>query len=231
MQDKTDISLEKVHLICSKFAFESFLKQQEDLVVSGTYEVLAYKAFNKLLKCHHGTFVDLMQHTVEYILKNGIMPELTTKNIIEQQAKFKTINIDNSMDYNNLIIPEVKRSHGRSSNNKHIRSIKEDKENKPPTKKASTKPKSVKKNKMSYLTSVRLDIHISQNAVLQVHNLAGDESGTSQEYWFYAPEYAQLASDTYNMLVIVFGANPNASLLFLPFEQKPGLRRKPSVLQ
>ncbi|CAG8465578.1 7409_t:CDS:2, partial [Gigaspora margarita] len=163
MQDKTDISLEK-----------SFLIQQEDLAVSGTYEVLAYKehvmdpvpfqfvqAFNKLPKYHHGTFVDLMQK------KNGIMLELTTKTIIEQQAKFKTINIDNTMNYNNLIILEVKYSH---------------------------------------------------------------KSGTSQEYWFYAPECAQLASDTYNVPVIVFGANSNTSLLFLLFEQKPGLRRKPIVL-
>ncbi|CAG8822216.1 31900_t:CDS:2, partial [Gigaspora margarita] len=122
--NKTDISLEKVYLICSKFAFESFLKQQADLAVSGIYEVLVYEG---------GTF-DVIQ----------------------------------------------------------IDSLKQ----------------------LKYVVQ-----------------LEEPKLGTSQEYWFYVPECAQLVSDTYNMPVIVFGANPNTSLLFLPFEQKPGLHRKPIVLQ
>ncbi|CAG8631220.1 10885_t:CDS:2 [Ambispora gerdemannii] len=42
-QDSTDVSLEELHLICSQFAFESFVKQQGDLAKSAKYEVLEYE--------------------------------------------------------------------------------------------------------------------------------------------------------------------------------------------
>ncbi|CAG8694023.1 31043_t:CDS:2 [Gigaspora margarita] len=192
------------------------------------------QAFNKLPKCHYSTFMDLMQHTIEYILKNGRTPELTNQNIIEQQAKFKTVNIDNTIDHNNLIILEVKHSHGKPSNYKCIRSIEEDKENKPPSKKASTKPKSDIKANMKPQLTKKKDFYnktLGYDINRLINGLSYLELGTSQEYWFYAPECAQLASDTYNIPVIVFGVKPNASLLFLLFEQKPGLYRKPIVLQ
>ncbi|CAG8838872.1 20391_t:CDS:2, partial [Gigaspora margarita] len=44
----------------------------------------------------------------------------------------------------------------------------------------------------------------------------------SQDYWFYMPECTQLASDAFNVPVVIFGANPIASLFFLLFNQKPG---------
>ncbi|CAG8731209.1 45823_t:CDS:1 [Gigaspora margarita] len=56
-------------------------------------------------------------------------------------------------------------------------------------------------------------------------------SGCSQKYWFYVPECAQLASDTFNIPIIVFGVDPNASCFFLPFDKKPGLRKRPIILQ
>ncbi|CAG8811056.1 31292_t:CDS:2, partial [Gigaspora margarita] len=42
------------------------------------------------------------------------------------------------------------------------------------------------------------------------------------DYWFYTPEYAQLASNIFNMPVVAFGTDPTSSILFLPFDQKPG---------
>ncbi|CAG8719827.1 3953_t:CDS:1, partial [Cetraspora pellucida] len=51
------------------------------------------------------------------------------------------------------------------------------------------------------------------------------------KFWFYFPECAQLASDTFNMPVIVFGTGPATTLLFLPYNQKPGRRSKPIILQ
>ncbi|CAG8804535.1 22253_t:CDS:2, partial [Dentiscutata erythropus] len=33
-----------------------------------------------------------------------------------------------------------------------------------------------------------------------------------ENYWFYTPECAQLASDTFNVLVVIFGADPTTSL-------------------
>lgn len=51
------------------------------------------------------------------------------------------------------------------------------------------------------------------------------------DYWFYTPECAQLASDTFNIPVVAFGADPTSSMLFLPFDKKPGRRKKPIILQ
>ncbi|CAG8518285.1 19090_t:CDS:2 [Cetraspora pellucida] len=44
-------------------------------------------------------------------------------------------------------------------------------------------------------------------------------------------ECAQLASDTFNVPVIVFGTGPAISLLFLSYNQKPSHCRKPIILQ
>ncbi|RIB05087.1 hypothetical protein C2G38_2220621 [Gigaspora rosea] len=51
-----------------------------------------------------------------------------------------------------------------------------------------------------------------------------------QDYWFYIPECAQLASDAFNVPVVIFGADPTASFFFLPFNQKPGRRKKSIIL-
>ncbi|CAG8689672.1 15551_t:CDS:1, partial [Cetraspora pellucida] len=53
----------------------------------------------------------------------------------------------------------------------------------------------------------------------------------SMEFWFYSLECAQLASDAFNVPVIIFGTDPTTSLFFLPYNQKPGRRRKPVILQ
>ncbi|CAG8803621.1 17159_t:CDS:2, partial [Cetraspora pellucida] len=52
----------------------------------------------------------------------------------------------------------------------------------------------------------------------------------SQEYWFYSPKCAQIASDTFNVPVAIYGIDLMTSLLFLPFDQKPGRHKKPIIL-
>ncbi|CAG8848234.1 41048_t:CDS:2, partial [Gigaspora margarita] len=54
--------------------------------------------------------------------------------------------------------------------------------------------------------------------------------GNTSKHWFYAPECAQLASDTYNVLIAVFAEDSEASLFFLPFGQKPDCYRKHIIL-
>ncbi|CAG8702157.1 2699_t:CDS:2 [Dentiscutata erythropus] len=54
--------------------------------------------------------------------------------------------------------------------------------------------------------------------------------GCSREYWFYVPECAQLASDTFNIPIAAFSEDSTSSLFFLPFDKKPGSRKKPIIL-
>ncbi|CAG8490251.1 7425_t:CDS:2 [Cetraspora pellucida] len=42
IQDDKDIGLEKLHSVCSQFAFETYIKKQRDLVISGEYGVLKH---------------------------------------------------------------------------------------------------------------------------------------------------------------------------------------------
>ncbi|CAG8681205.1 3509_t:CDS:1, partial [Cetraspora pellucida] len=56
------------------------------------------------------------------------------------------------------------------------------------------------------------------------------QSRCPREYCFYVPECAQLASDMFNISVAIFGKDSTSSLLFLPFNQKPGHHKKPIIL-
>ncbi|CAG8829323.1 22878_t:CDS:1, partial [Cetraspora pellucida] len=56
------------------------------------------------------------------------------------------------------------------------------------------------------------------------------QPGCSREYWFYVPECAQLASDTFNIPIAAFSEDSTSSLFFLPFDKKPGRRKKPIIL-
>ncbi|CAG8784903.1 5649_t:CDS:2, partial [Gigaspora margarita] len=55
------------------------------------------------------------------------------------------------------------------------------------------------------------------------------ESGNAlQKYWFYSPECAQLASDTFNVPVIVLAAE---NYSFMPLNQEPDFCKKPIILK
>ncbi|CAG8436991.1 10491_t:CDS:2 [Ambispora gerdemannii] len=190
--------------------------------------------------------IDLMKHTSEYILETGkVLKLLQSKSNIARQKILKMISIDNATNSDNIKMSKGKCTHGRSSNNRRIHDT-EEKENK-----VSLKKRKTNNDMMLHLADIKPDPCISQNLILQVYNPIGDDfynnvlgydinrlmavllcmiSGCSQEYWFYAPECAQLASDTFNIPIIVFGTDSNASLSFLPFDQKPGLRKRPIIL-
>ncbi|CAG8504376.1 26148_t:CDS:2, partial [Gigaspora margarita] len=145
-------------------------------------------------------------------------------------------------------IPEVKCKHGGPPNNKCICGADKDKENVVHQKKTKAMQKLDKNNKILCLSNTNIDSYVPQDAILQIHNPIDDGNcgfwsldiaifknkelwGSLQEYWFYSPEYAQLALDTFNAPVIVFGMNTTASIFFLLFKQKPGLHKRPIILQ
>ncbi|CAG8591471.1 17950_t:CDS:1, partial [Cetraspora pellucida] len=72
---------------------------------------------------------------------------------------------------------------------------------------------------------------LGYNVKRLINVLSYIKPGCSQEYWFYTPECAQLASDAFNVPVAVFCENSASSLLFLPFDQRPGCYKKPIILQ
>ncbi|CAG8835121.1 1052_t:CDS:2, partial [Gigaspora margarita] len=192
--------------------------------ITNSIPPLAIQIFKQLPECHYDTFSDLMQYALNYVLENGKVlkvPELlyNETNII-QQTTYETINIENVSDSN------------------------EDKENVAHLKKTKAMQKLDKNNKILCLSNINIDPYVPQDAILQIHNPIGYDVNrlttilsyimpgrSSQEYWFYSPECAQLASDTFNMLVIVFEMNTAASIFFLLFKQKPGLHKRLIILQ
>ncbi|CAG8615643.1 11637_t:CDS:2 [Gigaspora rosea] len=260
IQDKIDAGLKELRLICSRFAFESYIRQQGDFVESYKYEILALEnntynrwyvqyivetdhiknpipplavqIFKQLPECHHDTFSDLMQYALNYVLENGKIPKvpelLHNETNITQQTTFETINIENISDCERINIPEVKCKRGRPPNNKRIRGADEDKENAAHLKKTKAMQKLDKNDKILIHMFPKMRYY---RFIIQLVMVTVDFGGSSQEYWFYSPECAQLASDTFNVPVIVFGMNTAASIFFLPFKQKPGLRKRPIILQ
>ncbi|CAG8711571.1 19949_t:CDS:2, partial [Gigaspora rosea] len=297
--------LEKLRQVCSRFAFESFIKQQEDLVKSGIYDIfesdkLVYnvlqindksskthiihlespstctclnpqhtrtpcyhiiavyllhlhtyvlpckvhpcwnvhhhakmehaiythitKIFEQLPTYHHDAFSNLMQQASEYILE---YVEKSNLNV------FKTISIDNAANCDKLKIPAVKCGPGRppktdainqNSNNNGLLAI--------AILKDENRWRGVKVTMRDYL-SKQEEIYsniLGYNIKWLIDVLSYTEPEYPQDYWFYMPECAQLASDAFNVLVVIFGANPIASLFFLLFNQKPGRRKKPIIL-
>ncbi|CAG8638187.1 1782_t:CDS:2, partial [Cetraspora pellucida] len=106
--DEANMWLEKLQSAYSHFAFESFIKQQAELV-------------KQLLSYHHSAFTGLMQQSYEYVIKHDKMPELPQRgsNII-QPSIFETVNISDVTNYNKIKIPPIKHSHRCLPNNRHI---------------------------------------------------------------------------------------------------------------
>ncbi|CAG8837892.1 36009_t:CDS:2, partial [Gigaspora margarita] len=161
----------------------------------------------------------------------GEMPKLLQKNPTNTKAIFETINIKNTANYDKIQMPEIKHSHSRLLNNKHIHSADENKENNIgtvvncdkaniPMIKCGQPPKSIieQSSNNTYLPEVYSSLQVPQEMILKVHDPVEPEC--LQNYWFYTPECAQLASDTFNVPVVIFGADPITSLYFLPFGKK-----------
>ncbi|CAG8826655.1 17364_t:CDS:2 [Gigaspora margarita] len=310
INDSSNLDLENLRLVCSQFTFESFVKPQDNLVKSGTYEILennnsTYNVMqidNKVntmyivsigtpnictclypqctrTPCQHIISVYLsflhtcvlsseihqrwhvkhylMQQVSIHVIENSKVPELLPSNSnTTHKSIFKTINIEN-LSYDDIKMLIVKRECGRLQNNKlshsfstySYSSISQDmilyvynpisdghcgfrslavalfkdekkwQDIKVTMKDQLTKQKELYNNKLGY--------NIDQLMAV----LTCIEPICSWEFWFYSSECAQLASDTFNVPIVVFGADPEASLYFLPYNQKPGRRKKPIILQ
>ncbi|CAG8806324.1 19924_t:CDS:2, partial [Dentiscutata erythropus] len=94
---------------------------------------------------------------------------------------------------------------------------------------------------MSSTNNTNIDLHVPQNVILLIHDpksdgncgfrslaiaIFGDEEQVLsytdlgivlQKYWFYSPECTQLASNTFNVPVIVLAAK---SYSFMPLNQE-----------
>ncbi|CAG8741697.1 19915_t:CDS:2, partial [Dentiscutata erythropus] len=186
-QDDKDVGLEKLHSVCSRFAFDTYVKQQRDLVIFGEYGVfkhdgvydiieldseyteevdntsnsvsqLTVQIFKKLPECYHGSLFDIMQSALEYILKSGKIPELQKDLDSLQGSIFETTNIDNITNYKEIKIPVTKRQRGRPRSNKRICSA-----DKVP--KAEVKKKKKDNNLLPHLPGINFDSHIPLNVI------------------------------------------------------------------
>ncbi|CAG8812594.1 41021_t:CDS:2 [Gigaspora margarita] len=131
-------------------------------------------------------------------------------------------------------------------NNKRIHGAEKNEENVECSKKTKFMQELDQNNKISHLPSTndtKVDLCDPQNATLQIHDPKDDgydvnrldevfsymESGNAlQKYWFYSPECAQLASDSFNVPVIVLAAE---NYSFMPLNQEPDFCKKPIILK
>ncbi|CAG8626828.1 13418_t:CDS:2 [Ambispora gerdemannii] len=157
-RDSTDVDLEELRLICLRFAFELFVKQQGDLAKLAKYEVLEYEE-------------NLMKHTSEYVLETGkVLKLLQSESNIVQQKILKMISIDNATNSDNIEMFKGKHTRDCSSNNRHIHGT-EEKENK-----VSLKKRKTDNDMMLHLADIKSDPRISQNLILQVYNPIEDNN-------------------------------------------------------
>ncbi|CAG8785779.1 5456_t:CDS:2, partial [Dentiscutata erythropus] len=98
-------------------------------------------------------------------------------------------------------------------------------------------------SRMSSTNDINIDLCVPQNIILQIHDPKSDEYAAGQlkevlsytnlgialqKYWFYSPKCAQLASDIFNVPVIVLTAE---SYSFISLNQEPGFCKRPIILQ
>ncbi|CAG8799047.1 7136_t:CDS:2, partial [Dentiscutata erythropus] len=108
IQDNKDIGLEKLYSVCSRFAYETYIKQQRDFVKSGKYGVL--KCDDELLQCHYNDLSNLMQNVSKQILENGKIPKLQDNSNNLQQSTFEMTNVDNITNYKEIKMIESDKS-------------------------------------------------------------------------------------------------------------------------
>ncbi|CAG8671930.1 19119_t:CDS:2 [Dentiscutata erythropus] len=237
--DDKDTGLKELHLVCSKFAFETFVKRQKDLVISGEYGVLKYnhniykivQIDDKVDQVYVVISIcispnEIYQHWhAQYTPEIGCVSQLAVQifeklpecyhndllNLMQNALEyilengksiFETTSIDNATNYKDIKLLKAKKL---SSIDTMV----------------SKKAKKLSSND-TMMSGIKLNPLILHNAVLQPECL--------QKYWFYVLEYAQLASDTFNIPIAVFGVDSTSSFLFLLFNQKPGRHKKPIIL-
>ncbi|CAG8588194.1 17259_t:CDS:2, partial [Dentiscutata erythropus] len=174
--DDKDTGLEELYSVCSRFVFETYVKQQRDLVRSGEYGIL--KCDNNIyevVKIDDKTYKTYIVHiatpsTCTYLpilayatySRTGQIPQLAIQ-IFKNLPEYHHDNLLNLIQNTSKQILEngkVKRKRGYPSSNRHIRGADET-----VTKKA--KNLGTNSTAVAYFNGVKLDPYISQNAVLQ----------------------------------------------------------------
>ncbi|CAG8451623.1 9008_t:CDS:2, partial [Scutellospora calospora] len=176
IQDNKDIGLEKLHSVCSRFAYETYIKQQRDFVRSGEYRVLkrddgiyeVVQIDDQIMKTYAvqietlSTCICLHPWRTKTLCQHIIIVYLLYLRTCVSQSKqstFEMTNADNIIDYKEIKIIEVKHKCGHPPNNRRIPDANENK-----FKKAKIDKKLDKGNTFLHLFGLELDLRISQNA-------------------------------------------------------------------